>query len=122
MSIAIVTGASSGLGQEFVRQIADREAVDEIWVIARRENRLGELVGNCRVSITPVVMDLAKKESIERLRRILQDAKPDVKILVNAAGFGKTGTYKDITLGNLSTIPLPPGLKALSVGHYMTAG
>lgn len=96
MSIAIVTGASSGLGQEFVRQIANKEDLDEIWVIARREDRLKELVENCHVPITPVVMDLTKKESIVRLRGILRDIQPDVKILVNAAGFGRTGTYKDI--------------------------
>lgn len=42
MRIAVVTGASSGLGREFVRQISENEAVQEIWVIARRKNRLQE--------------------------------------------------------------------------------
>ena len=40
MKIAIVTGASSGLGSEFVRQIRKQEKLDEIWVIARRKDRL----------------------------------------------------------------------------------
>ena len=41
--IAVVTGASSGLGRCFVRRIQDMEDVEEIWVIARRGNRLREL-------------------------------------------------------------------------------
>ena len=41
--IAIVTGASSGMGREFVRQLADWERFEEVWVIARRTDRLEEL-------------------------------------------------------------------------------
>ena len=43
MKIAIITGASSGLGSEFVRQISRKEKLDEIWVIARRKERLTAL-------------------------------------------------------------------------------
>lgn len=42
--IALVTGASSGIGKEFVRQIAKKyKGLDEIWVIARRKDKLREL-------------------------------------------------------------------------------
>ena len=45
MKIAVVTGASSGLGKEFVLQIAEKEKnLDEIWVIARRRERLAEFL------------------------------------------------------------------------------
>ena len=43
MKIAVITGASSGMGREFALQIAKKETFDEIWVIARREERLNEL-------------------------------------------------------------------------------
>ena len=43
MNIAIVTGASSGMGREFVLQLSEYVTVDEIWVIARREQALNEL-------------------------------------------------------------------------------
>ena len=43
MKIALVTGASSGLGREFVRQIAEQGKVEEIWAIARRRDRLEAL-------------------------------------------------------------------------------
>ena len=42
--IALVTGASSGIGREFVRQVAGRyPELDEIWAVARREERLEQL-------------------------------------------------------------------------------
>ena len=39
-NIIVVTGASSGMGKDFVKQIEKKEKVDEIWVLARREDRL----------------------------------------------------------------------------------
>ena len=40
MNIAIVTGASSGLGKEYIKNIVERYSLDEIWIIARRKDRL----------------------------------------------------------------------------------
>lgn len=98
MQIAIVTGASSGLGREFVRQISEQETLDEIWVIARRENRLEELSQKIHsVRVRPIPLDLTAKDDIQIFRELLQKETPDVRILVNAAGFGKIGTYADIT-------------------------
>lgn len=103
MKIAIVTGASSGLGQEFVRQIYKKEHLDEIWAIARRENRLNELKNELSETIIrPVSLDLLKKESIEHLSALLEKEKPDVRILINASGFGKFGTYKDLSLQEIN--------------------
>ena len=66
--IALVTGASSGIGKEFVRQIAKKyKGFDEIWVIARRKDKLRELkkeIIGTRVRILP--LDLMKEESLER--------------------------------------------------------
>jgi hypothetical protein len=97
MQIAVVTGASSGLGREFVRQISRKEKLDAIWVIARREDRLKELAENSAVPVWPLPLDLTKPESISTVRGCLRARKPDVRILVNAAGFGKIGTYPQIS-------------------------
>ena len=96
--IAIVTGASSGIGREFVRQIHEKESIDEIWAIARRENRLDELKNTVSETVRPLPLDLLKEESIDYLSALLEKEKPDVHILVNASGFGKFGTYKDLSL------------------------
>ncbi len=98
MKIAIVTGASSGMGQEFVRQIDKKEHLDEIWAIARRENRLAALKDAATTRIRPIPLDLVKPDSIASLAELLEKEKPDVRILVNAAGFAKIGTYQDLTL------------------------
>ena len=51
-NIAIVTGASSGLGKEFVRLITKKRGIDEIWAIARNEQKLQRLaIEMGRVSI-----------------------------------------------------------------------
>ena len=50
MNIAIVTGASSGMGREFVLQLSDYVQVDEIWVIARRADALPKHIAGGRPS------------------------------------------------------------------------
>ncbi len=97
MKIAIVTGASSGMGREFARQIAQAGEVEELWVIARRAERLKELQEKLRTPVRIFALDLTKKESFDELGQALKEQKPDVKILVNASGFGKYGTYRDLT-------------------------
>lgn len=69
-NIALVTGASSGMGKEFVREISKKyKGLDEIWVVARRRERLRELkkeIIGTRVRILP--LDLMEEESFERLK------------------------------------------------------
>ena len=93
MKIAIVTGASSGMGREFVRQLSAYVQVDEIWAIARRQDALEALKAEAPVPVRPVVLDLLEKESFDKIRAILEAEQPDIRLLVNAAGFGKFGAY-----------------------------
>lgn len=97
MRIAVVTGASSGLGKEYIRQIGDKMSnLDEIWAIARRKDRLIEIQKKCPVPVRPIDMDLTCEENICRLESMLQKERPVISILINAAGFGKTGDYKSV--------------------------
>ncbi|MBO5836459.1 MAG: SDR family NAD(P)-dependent oxidoreductase [Oscillospiraceae bacterium] len=97
MKIAVVTGASSGMGQEFVRQLSQYVTVDEIWVIARREDALKQLQSEVSVPLRVLALDLCEKESFSAYAALLEQEKPDVKLLVNAAGFGKFGSFDDIS-------------------------
>ncbi|MBP3305359.1 MAG: SDR family NAD(P)-dependent oxidoreductase [Oscillospiraceae bacterium] len=97
MSIAIVTGASSGMGREFVLQLSEYVKVDEIWVIARRQAALESLREEVSVPIRPVILDLGQSASFDAYANLLEEEKPDVKLLVNAAGFGKFGDFQRIS-------------------------
>ncbi len=98
MDIAIITGASSGLGAEFARQIDRNERLDAIWGIARREDRLEEIGRELKHPFRAMRCDLTKKESFMQIDELLKKENPNVKILVNAAGFGKIGAWSDISL------------------------
>lgn len=100
MNIAIVTGASSGMGKEFVKQLSCYVKVDEVWVIARREQALKELQALCPYPIRPLAFDLGKEESFSSISALLEKGQPDVKLLVNAAGFGKFGRFEKIPLAD----------------------
>ncbi len=96
MNIAIVTGASSGMGREFVLQLTKYVNVDEIWAIARRQSALEDLGRECSVPVRAVSLDLCREESFDTLAQLLETEQPDVKLLVNAAGFGKFGAFEKI--------------------------
>ena len=96
MKIAIVTGASSGMGREFVLQLSQYVQVDEIWAIARREDALKAL--EAAVPVRPVPLDLCDSESFACFAALLEAERPEVRLLVNAAGFGKFGAYHKISI------------------------
>lgn len=98
MNIAIVTGASSGMGREFVLQLKDYVQVDEIWAIARRQEALETLKAETGLPVRSVCLDLCREESFEALKDLLAAETPNVKLLVNAAGFGKFGAYHKVSL------------------------
>lgn len=101
MKIAIVTGASSGMGREFIMQIADRfSGIGEIWAIARREERLEELSPLVPVKVRSFAIDLTDDSKLMGLQDILAKEKPEVKWLINSAGYGKIGDVGTINIGD----------------------
>lgn len=78
MKIAIVSGASSGMGREFAKQFDDKN-LDEIWVIARREDRLKELQTNLLTPVRVFSFDLLKESSFEVFKLILKQEIPNIK-------------------------------------------
>lgn len=95
--IAIVTGATSGLGLEFAKQIDGKHNVDEIWLIARNEQKLEEVSKELETPSIAVPADLSSTADIAAIASKLKEDDLVVKYLVNSAGFGKFGSWKDIS-------------------------
>ena len=70
--------------------------LDEIWVIARRKERLEALAKESRVPLRIFAGDLQKKKVYKELRDALEKEQPDLRMLVNSAGFGKSGSVEEI--------------------------
>ena len=100
MKIAVITGASSGMGREFVLQLSRREQFDEIWVIARRKERLEALKPLVDTPLRVVPLDLSAQPGWDAYAALLAAEQPDVRVLVNASGFGRFGTYAEIPLAD----------------------
>ncbi len=118
MSIAIITGASSGLGREFARQLKDSLGVREFWFIARRENNMRALAAELGADAKIISADLTEREGLEAVRRALSEDKPSVKYLVNAAGFGKFGAFDEIEEGAVEKM-IDLNVKALVLITHM---
>ena len=107
MKIAIVTGASSGMGREFAKGIDAEEQLDEIWLIARRRERLEELAGSLRARARILPLDLLDAASFGEFAALLESERPEVSTLVNAAGFGRFALFTEVDLKtNLEMIDL----------------
>ena len=89
--ICVITGASSGIGKEFFTEIAadTHFNFDEYWVIARNASRLEELKTLTETPIKVIPLDLSKESSFEEYKRLLEEEKPRISLLVNCSGFGK---------------------------------
>lgn len=97
MKIAIVTGASSGMGKEFVIQL-DRACndLDKIWVISRNIEKAE--FPETKAEIVRIPLDLTTEKAKETLKQKLKEENPKIKLLVNSAGFGKMGKFENLSL------------------------
>ena len=95
--VAIITGASSGLGREFARQLDAQQVADELWLVARNEKALTDVASELDTPSRAVAADLTSEADIANIRATLSAEDPRVTFLVNAAGFGKFGDWQTIS-------------------------
>ncbi len=96
--IAIVTGASSGIGKEFFLSLnAKKTELDEIWVIARSENKLEELRNLVDVPLRVFPLDLSDASSTAVIESALKAETPTIRYLICASGFGRFNAITDDT-------------------------
>ena len=101
MNIAVITGASSGLGKEYVSAVLKKfPSLDEIWVIARREKLLWELEISHGSKVRAIAMDITDRACTDMYKNLLGETDANVKLLINNAGFGKLGDFEDLSTAN----------------------
>ena len=82
--IAIITGASSGMGKVFAETINTYDTFDEVWVIARRLDRLEALAETVPFPIRPIALDLTDRESFRHYAELLENAQANVQLRLPA--------------------------------------
>lgn len=98
-NIIIITGASSGIGQEFALQIDTAFSnIDEIWMIARREERLMEVGKVMEHKVKMISMDVTDEYAMDDFEELLEKEDVTVRMLINAAGFGLMGPFDELSL------------------------
>lgn len=121
MKTAIITGASSGLGTEFVRQLkAQFPDIDSYWLIARRADRLQALADALPdIQVKPISLDLTDGAALETYQAMLEQEKPQVALLIGCAGCGILGDFAESRLPEqLRMIDL--NIRALTGVTYLT--
>ncbi len=127
MRIAIITGASAGLGQAFFAAVRRRRAdLDGLWLIARRADRLEAMAADCPIPVTVLPLDLADTAAYLTLADKLAAEQPTVELLINNAGLGALGNMDESDVATqIRMVDVNcRGLTAVTTAvlPYMTAG
>lgn len=118
---ALITGASSGIGECFARKLAARK--QNLILVARSKGKLvalaQELGAAHGIAAEPVECDLSVTGAAERLASFLRDRNLQVNLLINNAGFGARGRFKELPLDRQSGMIRLNVLALVELTHYL---
>lgn len=98
MKVAVITGATSGIGWEAAIQIDRRfTSLDEIWIIGRREEKLLELQKLLKHSVRTFAMDVTDEQDMNEFENVLYKLNPNIRMIFQSAGMGLHGKFAEMT-------------------------
>lgn len=97
MNIAIITGASSGMGWAFARRLDGLlKKTDEIWLLARRKDKLDALAVQMKIKTRAIAIDLTSEKELAQFAEVLSISNAGITVLINCAGVGKYGAFTEL--------------------------
>ncbi len=96
--IALITGAAGGIGSEFVRTLREHGDFDALWVVSRNEEKLKALADLTPVPLRVIAADLTDPASFDRIEALFREEAPEIRLLVNASGYGKFEAVEDVPM------------------------
>ena len=120
MKIAVITGASSGLGEQFALKI-DRmyQGIEEIWLVARRADKLAELSARLNKKTRILALDITDSQALIGYTEALKESGAEVSLLINNAGCGKLGAFDSMPSTD-SSLMIRLNCEALTVFTSLT--
>lgn len=94
-TIAVITGAAGGIGREFVKTLPQHGSFKELWVISRNAEKLQALRKESKIPVKVFSLDLTDPASFERIQALYKKEKPEIRLLINASGYGKFDAVED---------------------------
>ena len=101
MRIAVISGASSGIGAEFAREL-DKAELDEIWLIARNYDGLSKISHNLKTKSKIISVDLSNIDAFNEIKQIYDEIKPEIEYLVCSAGIGFNGPFAELSQNQIN--------------------
>lgn len=94
MKIAVITGASGGLGAAFVRAVSRRNEADEIWMIARRKEIMEKLARDTGTPCRIITADLCSRSDLQMIASLLARHEPVISLFISNAGIAEKKRLK----------------------------
>lgn len=98
---AVITGASSGMGEEFAKKI-DQMGYGRIFLIARNKTKLEELSKTLKTPCVIASCDLTKKDSFDYLKSVFEENKVKIGLLLNGAGYGIFNEFTSTDIADIN--------------------
>ena len=99
--VAVVTGATGGIGRAFAEALLREEGVEELWAVSRTAEKLERLRDELGERVVPLAADLATSEGLRAVESALQEARPTIAYLVNNAGAAKMGAWNEFPVDEI---------------------